>query len=88
LLYFPDSQFRGLLLTVNLLIIFLLLACAVVQSHFGLLQKSIYGAGFVVGCTVITVCFLLSVFELKGNRVVKWRDRSYFVGTKQHPFHL
>lgn len=88
LFYFPDSQFRGLLLTVNLLIIFLLLACAVVQSHFGLLQKSIYGAGFVVGCTVITVCFLLSVFELKGNRVVKWRDRSYFVGTKQHPFHL
>ena len=88
LFYFPDSQFRGLLLTVNLLIIFLLLACAVVQSHFGLLQKSIYGAGFVVGCTVITVCFLLSVFELKGNRVVKWRDRSYFVGTKQHPFRL
>src|SRR4029450_12024578 len=88
LFYFPDSQSRGLLLTVNLLIIFLLLACAVVQSHFGLLQKSIYGAGFVVGCTVITVCFLLSVFELKGNRVVKWRDRSYFVGTKQHPFHL
>jgi chlorobactene glucosyltransferase len=88
LFYFPDSQFSGLLLTVNLLIIFLLLACAIVQSHFGLLQKWIYGAGFVVGCTVITVCFLLSVFELKGNRIVKWRDRSYFVGTKQHPFHL
>jgi len=88
LFYFPDSQFSGLLLTVNLLIIFLLLACAVVQSHFGLLQKWIYGAGFVVGCTVITICFLLSVFELKGNRIVKWRDRSYFVGTKQHPFHL
>jgi chlorobactene glucosyltransferase len=88
LFYFADSQFSGLLLTVNLLIIFLLLACAVVQSHFGLLQKWIYGAGFVVGCTVITVCFLLSVFELKGNRIVKWRDRSYFVGTKQHPFHL
>ncbi|HSA73217.1 MAG TPA: glycosyltransferase [Nitrososphaeraceae archaeon] len=88
LFYFPASQFGGLLLTVNCLIIFLLLACAVVQSHFGLQQKSIYGAGFVVGCTVITVCFLLSVFELRGNRVVKWRDRSYFVGTKQHPFHL
>lgn len=88
LFHFPASQFGGLLLTVNCLIIFLLLACAVVQSHFGLQQKSIYGAGFVVGCTVITVCFLLSVFELRGNMIVKWRDRSYFVGTTQHPFHL
>ena len=88
LIYYPEGQFKGLLLTINLLIIFLLLACAIVQSHFGLLQKSIYGVGFVVGCTVITVCFLLSVMEFKGNRVVKWRDRSYFVGTKQHPFRL
>jgi len=88
LIYIPEGQFKGLLLTINLLIIFLLLACAVIQSHFGLLQKSIYGVGFVVGCTVITVCFLLSVIEFKGNRVVKWRDRSYFVGTKQHPFRL
>ena len=88
LIYYPEGQFKGLLLTINLSIIFLLLACAIVQSHFGLLQKSIYGVGFVVGCTVITVCFLLSVIEFKGNRVVKWRDRSYFVGTKQHPFRL
>ena len=88
LIYIPEGQFKGLLLTINLLIIFLLLACAVIQSHFGLLQKSIYGVGFVVGCTVITVCFLLSVIEFKGNRVVKWRDRTYFVGTKQHPFRL
>jgi len=88
LIYYPEGQFKGLFLTINLSIIFLLLACAIVQSHFGLLQKSIYGVGFVVGCTVITVCFLLSVMEFKGNRVVKWRDRSYFVGTKQHPFRL
>ena len=88
LIYIPEGQFKGLLLAINLSIIFLLLACAIVQSHFGLLQKSIYGVGFVVGCTVITVCFLLSVMEFKGNRVVKWRDRSYFVGTKQHPFRL
>ena len=88
LIYYPEGQFKGLLLAINLSIIFLLLACAIVQSHFGLLQKSIYGVGFVVGCTVITVCFLLSVMEFKGNRVVKWRDRSYFVGTKQHPFRL
>lgn len=88
LIYYPEGQFKGLLLTINLSIIFLLLACAIVQSHFGLLQKSIYGVGFVVGCTVITVCFLLSVMEFKGNRVVKWRDRSYFVGTNQHPFRL
>ena len=88
LIYYPEGQFKGLLLTINLSIIFLLLACAVIQSHFGLLQKSIYGVGFIVGCTVITVCFLLSVMEFKGNRVVKWRDRSYFVGTKQHPFRL
>ena len=87
-IYYPEGQFKGLLLKINLLIILLLLACAVVQSHFGLLQKSIYGVGFVVGCTVITVCFLLSVIEFKGNRVVKWRDRTYFVGTKQHPFRL
>ena len=88
LLYFGDFLLDGLLLTINLVTIFLLLTCSVVQSHFGLLQKSIYGLGFVLGCTVITLCFLLSAFNSKGNKVVKWRDRSYFVDTKQHPFRL
>jgi chlorobactene glucosyltransferase len=88
LLYFGDFLLDGLLLTINLIAIFLLLTCSVVQSHFGLLQKSIYGLGFVLGCTVITLCFLISAFDSKGNKVVKWRDRSYFIDTKQHPFHL
>jgi hypothetical protein len=88
LLYFGDFLLGGILLTINLVTIFLLLTCSVVQSHFGLLQKSIYGLGFVLGCTVITLCFLLSAFNSKGNKVVKWRDRSYFIDTKQHPFHL
>jgi len=88
LLYFGDFLLGGVLLTINLVTIFLLLTCSVVQSHFGLLQKSIYGLGFVIGCTVITLCFLISAFDSKGNKVVKWRDRSYFIDTKQHPFHL
>jgi chlorobactene glucosyltransferase len=88
LLYFGDFLLDGLLLTINLVTIFLLLTCSVVQSHFGLLQKSIYGLGFVLGCTVITLCFLISAFDSKRNKVVKWRDRSYFIDTKQHPFHL
>ena len=86
--YFPDSSLKGLLITVISLIIILLLACAMIQSHFGLLQKSIYGLGFVVGCTVITICFLISAFDLKRNKVVKWRDRSYVIGSKQHPLNL
>ncbi len=86
--YFAGSPLDGILLAVNLITIFLLLTCTVIQSHFGLLQKSFYGLGFVLGCTVITICFLISAFDSKGNRVVKWRDRSYFVSTKQNPFHL
>jgi hypothetical protein len=88
LLYFGDFLLGGLLLTINLVTIFLLLTCSVVQSHFGLLQKSIYGLGFVLGCTVITLCFLISAIDSKRNKVVKWRDRSYYIDTKQHPFHL
>ena len=88
LLYFGDFLLDGLLLTINLVTIFLLLTCSVVQSHFGLLQKSIYGLGFVLGCTVITLCFLISAFDSTRNKVVKWRDRSYYIDTKQHPFHL
>lgn len=88
LLYLGDFLLDGLLLTINLVTIFLLLTCSMVQSHFGLLQKSIYGLGFVLGCTVITLCFLISAFDSKRNKVVKWRDRSYFIDTKQHPFHL
>ena len=88
LLYFGDFLLDGVLLTINLVTIFLLLTCSVIQSHFGLLQKSIYGLGFVLGCTVITLCFLISAFDSKGNKVVKWRDRSYFIDTKQHPFRL
>ena len=88
LLYLLDNPLRGPLLTINLLTIILMLICTIVQSHFGLLQKSIYGLGFVIGCFVITLCFLISAFYSKGNRVVRWRDRTYFVSTKQHPFHL
>jgi chlorobactene glucosyltransferase len=86
--YFADSPLGGILLAINLITIFLLLTCTIVQSHFGLLQKPIYGLGFVLGCTVITTCFLISTFNSKRNRVVKWRDRSYFIRAKQNPFHL
>lgn len=88
LLYLSENPLKGPLEIVCLWTIILILICAIVQSRFGLLQKSIYGLGFVLGCTVITASFLISAFSLKGNRTVKWRDRSYFVGTKQHPFHL
>lgn len=88
LLYLSENPLKGPLEIVCLWTIILILICAVVQSRFGLLQKSIYGLGFVLGCTVITASFLMSAFSLKGNRTVKWRDRSYLVGTKQHPFHL
>ena len=88
LLYLAENPLKGPLEIVCLWTIILILICAIVQSRFGLLQKSIYGLGFVLGCTVITASFLMSAFSLKGNRTVKWRDRSYLVGTKQHPFHL
>lgn len=88
LLYLSENPLKGPLEIVCLWIIILILICSVVQSRFGLLQKSIYGLGFVLGCTVITASFLMAAFSLKGNRTVKWRDRSYLVGTKQHPFHL
>jgi chlorobactene glucosyltransferase len=88
LLYLTENPLKGPLEIICLLTIILILICSVVQSHFGLLQKSIYGLGFVLGCTVITASFLMSAFSLEGNRMVKWRDRSYLVGTKQHPFHL
>lgn len=88
LLYLSENLLKGPLEIVCLWTIILILICAIVQSRFGLLQKSIYGLGFVLGCTVITVSFLIAAFSLKGNRTVKWRDRSYLVGTKQHPFHL
>jgi glycosyltransferase involved in cell wall biosynthesis len=88
LLYLSENLLKGPLEIVCLLTIILILICAIVQSRFGLLQKSIYGLGFVLGCTVITASFLMSAFSLKGNRTVKWRDRSYLVGTKQHPFHI
>ena len=88
LLYLSENPLKGPLEIVCLWTIILILICAIVQSRFGLLQKSIYGLGFVLGCTVITASFLMAALSLKGNRTVKWRDRSYLVGTKQHPFHL
>ena len=88
LLYLSENSLKGPSEIICLLTIILILICSIVQSRFGLLQKSIYGLGFVLGCTVITASFLMSAFSLKGNRTVKWRDRSYLVGTNQHPFHL
>ena len=63
-------------------------ACIQCGISFRSFTKIDYGLGFVLGCILITLCFLLSAFNSKGNKVVKWRDRSYFVDTKQHPFHL
>lgn len=88
LLYLTENPLKGPLEIICLLTIILMLICSIVQSRFGLLQKSIYGLGFVLGCTVITASFMTSAFSLEGNRMVKWRDRTYLVGTKQHPFHL
>lgn len=88
LLYLSDNPVKRPLEIICSLIIVIMLICAILQSRFGLLQKSIYGLGFVLGCTVITASFVVSAFSLKGNRMVRWRDRSYLVGTKQHPFHL
>ncbi len=88
LLYFANYQYGEFLLTVNLLTILLILTCTIVQAHFGLLQKSIYGLGFPLGCTIVTFCFLISAFYSKGKRVIKWRDRDYVLDAKQHPFHI
>jgi len=88
LLYFANYQYGEFLLTVNLLTILLILTCTIVQAHFGLSQKSIYGLGFPLGCTVVTFCFLISAFYSKGKRVIKWRDRDYVLDAKQHPFHI
>ena len=66
------------LLTLTSLI--LVVSAGVIQSKYGLLQRGVYGLGSPVGCAVITICFLLSLFDLRGKRTVSWRDRDYEIG--------
>ena len=66
------------LLTLTSLI--LVVSAGVIQSKYGLLQRGVYGLGSPVGCAVITICFLLSLFYLRGKRTVSWRDRDYEIG--------
>ena len=66
------------LLTLTSLI--LVVSAGVIQSKYGLLQRGVYGLGSPVGCAVITICFLLSLFDLRGKRTVSWRDRDYDIG--------
>jgi hypothetical protein len=44
------------------------------------LQRAVYGLGSPVGCAIITICFLLSLFDMRGKRTVSWRDRDYEIG--------
>jgi len=66
------------LLTLTSLV--LVVSAGVIQSKYGLLQRGVYGLGSPVGCAVITICFLLSLFYLRGKRTVSWRDRDYEIG--------
>ena len=66
------------LLTLTSLV--LVVSAGVIQSKYGLLQRGVYGLGSPVGCAVITICFLLSLFDLRGKRTVSWRDRDYEIG--------
>lgn len=50
-----------------------------IQSKYGLLQNSLYGLCAAVGCTIITACFVVSIFA-RGERMVSWKDRSYEIG--------
>jgi chlorobactene glucosyltransferase len=88
LIYLTESPLKGPLEITCILIIVVILICSIIQSHFGLLQKSVYGLGFLLGCAVVTASFLMAAFSSEENRKVKWRDRSYSVSTKQHPYHL
>ena len=66
------------LLTLTSLV--LVVSAGVIQSKYGLLQRGVYGLGSPVGCAVITICFLLSLFDPRGKRTVSWRDRDYEIG--------
>jgi len=68
------------LFLLTLAILILVISAGVIQSKYGLLQRAVYGLGSPVGCGIITICFLLSLFDMRGKRTVSWRDRDYEIG--------
>lgn len=80
------SIFTNLLMVVNSSCILLIAACCIIQCKFGLFQKSLYGFGFPLGCTIITFSFLNSILNALNTGKVNWRNREYLICSGQKPF--
>ncbi len=76
-IYTASTPFTVSLFLLSIASVILVVSAGIIQSKYGLLQGSVYGLGSPVGCTIITFCFLLSLFDMKEKRTVSWRDRDY-----------
>jgi cellulose synthase/poly-beta-1,6-N-acetylglucosamine synthase-like glycosyltransferase len=78
--YTASTLLSGSLFLLTLVSLILVVSAGVFQSKYGLLQRAVYGFGSPIGCAIITICFLLSLFDMRGKRTVSWRDRDYEIG--------
>ncbi len=60
--------------------VILITLASIIQSKYGLFQKSAYGLFSAAGCTVITVCFVISILG-RGRRRVSWKGRDYDIAS-------
>jgi chlorobactene glucosyltransferase len=79
-IYTASTLLSKSLFLLSLTSLILVVSAGVFQSKYGLLQRAVYGLGSPVGCAIITICFLLSLFDMRGKRTVSWRDRDYEIG--------
>jgi hypothetical protein len=79
-LYTASTLLSESLFLLTLVSLILVVSAGVIQSKYGLLQRAVYGLGSPVGCAIITICFLLSLFDMRGKGTVSWRDRDYEIG--------
>jgi glycosyltransferase involved in cell wall biosynthesis len=80
-----SSTFSKLLLLINSITILLIAACCIALCKFCLFQKTFYGFGCPVGCTIIAFGFLNSIFNALNTGKVNWRDREYFINSRLKP---
>ncbi len=79
-IYTASTLVTTSLFLVSIASVILIVSGGIIQSKYGLLQKPLYGLGSPVGCTTITMCFLLSLLDMKDKKTVFWRDRDYEIG--------
>jgi hypothetical protein len=79
-----DLSFQ-ILLGVQLATVALIVVATAVQCRLGVFESPAYAIGSPLSGAIVSFGFISAIADARKKGAVNWRDRTYTVGTSQHP---